>query len=88
MALIHQVASLCLPEKSAERVAFSAVVCEDIMGGAVGVGGTGITVGAGDTGGGETSGAGDKGSSSLGFLVQHGRVAEVRMFSIGVSSSL
>ena len=32
------------------RVAFSSAVCEDIMGGGVGTGGTGPTMGAGDTG--------------------------------------
>ena len=53
MALIHQVASSFLPEKSVGRVAFSSEMCEDITGGAVGAGGlgpaegTGFTVGTG-----------------------------------------
>ena len=68
MALIHQVASSFLPEKLAGRAAFSSVVCEDITGGAVGAGGAGPTVGAGDTGSGEASDAGDEGCSSWGFL--------------------
>ena len=87
MALIHRVASSFLPEKSVGRVAFSSAVCEDIMGGGVGTGGTGPTMGAGDTGSREAFGAGDKGCSGWGFLGQHGRVAEVRTFSIGASSS-
>ena len=71
MALIHQVASSFLPEKSARRVAFSSEVCEDITGGAVGAGGmepavaVEFTVGIGS---GEVSGAGDKGCISWGFL--------------------
>ena len=64
--------TLFLPEKSAGRVAFSSVVCEDIMGGAVGAGGTGPTVGAEDTGSGEVSGAGDKDGMGQGFLSRQG----------------
>ena len=85
MALIHRVASLFLLEKSAGRAAFGSEVCED-MGGAVGAGGTGTTVGVGDTGSGGASGAGDKGCSGWGFLDLRGQVAEVRMFSTGTSS--
>ena len=87
MALIHQVASSFLPEKSAGRAALSSEVCED-MGGAVGAEGVGPTVGAGNTGSRGASGAGVKGCSGWGFLGQQGRVAEVRTFSIGASSSL
>ena len=72
MALIHWVASLFLPEKSAGRVAPSSAVCEDIVGGTVGTGGMGPTGGAGDTGSGEVSGEGDKGCSGWGFLGQCG----------------
>ena len=68
MTLIHQVASSFLPEKLAGRVAFTSVVCEDMAGGAVGAGGAGPTVGAGDTGSREASGAGDEDCSSWGFL--------------------
>ena len=60
MALIHQVASSFLPEKSAGRVAFSSEVCEDIIGGTVRARGVGPTVSAGVTGSGEASGTGDK----------------------------
>ena len=77
-----------LPEKSAGRVAFSLTVCEDIVGGAVGAGGAGPTVGTEDTGSREASGTGDKGCSGWGFLGWRGQVAEVRTFSIGVSSLL
>ena len=87
MALIHQVASSFLPEKSAGRVALSSEGCED-MGGAVGARGAGPTVGAGGTGSGEASGAGDKGGMGWGFLCRQGRVAEVRTFSTGSSFSL
>ena len=91
MALIHQVASLFLPEKLAGRVAFSSELCEDMTGGAVGAGGTEPAVGAGVTvitGSGETSGVGDKGSVGWGFLGRQGQVAEVRMFSTGTLSLL
>ena len=87
MALIHRVASLFLPEKLAGRAALSSEGCKD-MGGAVGAEGVGPAVGAGDTGSGGASGAGVKGGSSWGFLGQWGRVAEVRTFSTGTSSSL
>ena len=87
MALIHQVALLFLPEKSARRAALSSEGCED-MGSAVGARGTGPTVGAGGTGSGEASGAGDEGGMGWGFLCQRGRVAEVRTFSMGSSFSL
>ena len=86
MALIHWVASLFLPEKSAGRAALSSEGCED-MGGAMGAEGTGPAVGAGDTGSGGASGAGDEGCSGWEFLGRWGRVAEVRTFSIRVSSS-
>ena len=72
MALIHQVASLFLPEKSAGRAALSSEGCED-MGGAVGAKGTGPTVGTGVTGSrGASGGAGVKGCSGWGFLGQRG----------------
>ena len=77
-----------LPEKLAGRVAFSSAVCEDIMGGAVGAGGAGPTVGAGDTGSREASDAGDEGGMGWGFLCWWGRVAEVRMFSTSSLFSL
>ena len=64
MALIHQVASSFLSEKSAGRAAFSSEVCKDIARGAVGAGGAGPAVGVGDTGSREACGAGDKGCSS------------------------
>ena len=85
MALIHQVASSFLPEKSAGWAALSSEGCED-MGGAVGVEGAGPAVGAGDTESGGASGAGVEGCSGWGFLGQQGRVAEVRTFSTGMSS--
>ena len=78
MALIHRVASLFLPEKSAGRAALSSEGCKDM----------GSAVGAGDTGSGGASGAGVEGCSGWGFLGQQGQVAEVRTFSTGVSSSL
>ena len=67
MALIHQVASLFLPEKLAGRVAFSSELCEDMTGGAVGAGGTEPAVGAEvtvGTGSREASGAGDEDGAS------------------------
>ena len=88
MALIHQVASSFLPEKSAGRAALSSEGCED-MGGAMGAKGAGPTMGTGDTGsGGASGGAGVEGCSGWGFLGQRGRVAEVRMFSTGALSLL
>ena len=57
-----------MSEKSAGRATFSSEVCEDITGGAVGVGGTGHAVGTGVTGSRDTSGVGDEGCSSWGFL--------------------
>ena len=86
MALIHWVASSFLPEKSAGRAALSSEGCED-MGGAMGAEGAGPTVGTGDKGSGGASGAGVEGCSGWGFLGWRGRVAEVRTFSTGASSS-
>ena len=84
MALIHWVASLFLPEKSAGRAALSSEGCAD-MGGAMGAKSAGP---AGDTGSrGASGGAGVEGCSGWGFLGQRGQVAEVRTFSTGVSSS-
>ena len=79
-------ASSFLPEKLAGRAALSSEGCED-MGGAVGAEGAGPAVGAGDTESGGASGAGVEGCSGWGFLGQQGRVAEVRTFSTGMSSS-
>ena len=76
-----------MPEKSAGRAALSSEECED-MGSAMGAEGTGPAVGAGDTGSRGASGAGVGGCSGWGFLGWQGRVAEVRTFSTGVSSSL
>ena len=87
MALIHQVASSFLPEKSAGRAALSSEGCKD-MGGAMGAKGAGPTGSARDIGSGDTSGVGDEGCSDWGFLGQRGRVAEVRMFSTGALSLL
>ena len=42
MDLIHWMTSSFFPEKSAGRVALSSEVCNDIAGGAVGVGPTGV----------------------------------------------
>ena len=67
MALIHRVASLFLPEKSAGRAALSSEGCED-MGGTVGAEGTGLAVCTGDAGSGGASGAGVEGCSGWGFL--------------------
>ena len=86
MALIHWVASLFLPEKSAGRTALSSEGCKD-MGGAVGAEGVGPAVGTGDSGSRGASGAGVEGCSGWGFLGWQGQVAEVRMFSTGVLSS-
>ena len=87
MALIHQVASSFLPEKLAGRAALSSEGCED-MGGAMGFKGAGPAVGTGDTGSRGASGsAGVEGCCGWGFLGWQGQVAEVRMFSTGVSSS-
>ena len=87
MALIHRVASLFLPEKLAGRAALSSEGCKD-MGGAMGAKGAGPAVGAGDTrSGGASGGVGVEGCSGWGFLGWRGRVAEVRTFSTGVSSS-
>ena len=47
MALIHQVVSSFLPEKSAGRVAFSSEVCGDLTGGAVGARVWSVTLGPG-----------------------------------------
>ena len=86
MALIHWVASSFLPEKSAGRAALSSEGCKD-MGGAMGAKGTGPAVGAGDIGSRGAFGAGVEGCSGWGFQDWWGQVAEVRMFSIGTSSS-
>ena len=74
-----------LPEKLAGRAALSSEGCED-MGGAMEAEGAGPAVGAGDIGSRGASGV--EGCSSWGFLGWQGRVAEVRMFSTGASSSL
>ena len=87
MALIHQMASLFLPEKSAGRAALSSEGCKD-MDATVGAEGAGPAVGTGDTGsGGASGGAGVEGCSGWGFLGRQGQVAEVRTFSTGASSS-
>ena len=85
MALIHQVASLFLPEKLAGRTALSSEGCED-MGGAMGAKGAGPAMDARDTGSGGALGAGVEGCSGWGFLGWWGQVAEVRTFSIRASS--
>ena len=60
--------------------------CKD-MGGAMGAKGAGPAVGAGDIRSRGASGAGVEGCSGWGFRDRQGRVAEVRTFSIGTSSS-
>ena len=83
MALIHQVASSFLPEKSAGRAALSSEGCED-MGGAMEAKGAGPVMGAGSIGSRGASGV--EGCSGWGFLDRWGRVAEVRTFSTGTLS--
>ena len=64
MALIYQVASLFLPEKSVGRVAFSSEECGDMAGGAVSIvdtRGMGPVTGDGGNGSREASGARDEG---------------------------
>ena len=87
MALIQQVASSFFPEKSVGRAAFSSVVCEDMGGSTGGAGDAGLVTGGGFSWVGSEGVSGDEGGKGWGFLWRRSQVAEVRTFSMGLSSS-
>ena len=87
MALIQQVALSFFPEKSVGRVAFSSAVCEDMGGSTGGAGDVELVTEGGFSWVGSKGFSGDEGGKGWGFLWRRGQVAEVRMFSMGSSSS-